>query len=133
MLLVSLSEVARESVPTRSWVLLRGLCSGRRYRTSAHRPVLALGMAVLFAFVAGRLGPSAALPAFLCLTAVGVALAVIDLETRRLPDALTRPSYAVGGRAARGGGRPWTQTRAGCCARGRAWPRCTPSTSRSAG
>jgi leader peptidase (prepilin peptidase)/N-methyltransferase len=42
-----------------------------------------------------RLGPNPALPAFLYLAAVGVALAVIDLDVRRLPNAIVLPSYAV--------------------------------------
>jgi leader peptidase (prepilin peptidase)/N-methyltransferase len=36
------------------------------------------------------------LPAFLYLAAVGVALAFIDIDVRRLPNVLTLPSYAVG-------------------------------------
>ena len=35
------------------------------------------------------------LPAYLYLTAVGVALAFIDLDTKRLPNALTLPSYPI--------------------------------------
>ena len=35
------------------------------------------------------------LPAFLWIGAVGVALTLIDLDVRRLPDALTLPSYPV--------------------------------------
>ena len=35
------------------------------------------------------------LPAYLYLTAVGVALAFIDLDTKRLPNVLTLPSYPI--------------------------------------
>ncbi|MGH3319106.1 MAG: prepilin peptidase [Streptosporangiaceae bacterium] len=56
-------------------------------------PLVAVG--VLFAVLTWRLGLGAALPAYLYLTVVGVALAVIDLRTKRLPDPLTLPSYAV--------------------------------------
>ena len=38
------------------------------------------------------------LPAFLYLAAISVALALIDLDTKRLPDAIVLPSYAVGSR-----------------------------------
>ena len=38
-----------------------------------------------------------AVPAYLCFGAIGVALAGIDLDTKRLPDVLTLPSYAVMG------------------------------------
>lgn len=42
-----------------------------------------------------RLGLQPALPAFLYLGAVGTALAIIDIDVRRLPDFLTLPSYPV--------------------------------------
>ncbi len=46
--------------------------------------------------MAGAVGAEPQLPAYLWLAAVGVTLAVIDLETLRLPDRLTLPSYPVG-------------------------------------
>jgi leader peptidase (prepilin peptidase) / N-methyltransferase len=46
--------------------------------------------------VAGAVGAEPQLPAYLWLAAVGVTLAVIDLETLRLPDRLTLPSYPAG-------------------------------------
>jgi leader peptidase (prepilin peptidase)/N-methyltransferase len=52
--------------------------------------------AVLFAAMAAWFGPVAQLPAYLYLMAVGVALALIDLDVQRLPDVLTLPSYPVG-------------------------------------
>lgn len=52
--------------------------------------------AVALGAVAGALGAEPQLPAYLWLAAVGVALAVIDIETLRLPDRLTLPSYPVG-------------------------------------
>ena len=42
-----------------------------------------------------RFGLDPVLPAYLYLAAVGLALALIDLDCRRLPDALTLPSYPV--------------------------------------
>jgi leader peptidase (prepilin peptidase)/N-methyltransferase len=54
--------------------------------------------ALLFVAVTVRLhahGQLAAVPAFLFFTALGVALALIDLETKRLPNALVLPSYPV--------------------------------------
>src|ERR687890_389087 len=50
-----------------------------------------------FVAVTARLGVTAALPAYLYLAAVGVALAVIDLDVLRLPDRIVLPSYAIGG------------------------------------
>jgi leader peptidase (prepilin peptidase)/N-methyltransferase len=51
---------------------------------------------VLFAGVGARLGLSPEVPAYAYFVAVGVALALIDVDTKRLPDALTLPSYVVG-------------------------------------
>jgi leader peptidase (prepilin peptidase) / N-methyltransferase len=56
-------------------------------------PVLAAGVCAVLGW---RPGPGALLPAFLYLGLVGVALAVIDLEHRRLPNALVLPSYVIG-------------------------------------
>jgi leader peptidase (prepilin peptidase)/N-methyltransferase len=52
--------------------------------------------AVALGAVAGAVGAEAQLPAYLWLAGVGVTLAVIDIETLRLPDRLTLPSYPVG-------------------------------------
>lgn len=54
-----------------------------------------------FGVLAARLVPQPgtryALPAFLVLAAAGVVLAVVDLDTHRLPDAVTLPAYPVVG------------------------------------
>jgi leader peptidase (prepilin peptidase)/N-methyltransferase len=61
------------------------------------RVVVVTGLAVVaLGAVAGAVGAAPQLPAYLWLAAVGVALAVIDVETMRLPDRLTLPSYPVG-------------------------------------
>ena len=57
-------------------------------------PAAAVTVAVL-ALVVWRIGPAPYLPAFCYLAVVGVALAFIDVELKRLPDALTLPSYAA--------------------------------------
>jgi leader peptidase (prepilin peptidase)/N-methyltransferase len=64
--------------------------SGRRVAV-----VTVLAAAALGATGAG-LGATAALPAYLWLGAVGVTLAVIDVDCQRLPDRLTLPTYPVG-------------------------------------
>jgi leader peptidase (prepilin peptidase)/N-methyltransferase len=46
--------------------------------------------------VAARFGPSLVLPAYLYLAAVAVALSLIDIDVRRLPNAIVLPSYLVG-------------------------------------
>jgi len=68
---------------------------------TAHSPGVALPAAagtsmltgLLFAATAQRFGANPALPAFLYLAAVGVTVAVVDLRSHRLPNALTLPSY----------------------------------------
>jgi leader peptidase (prepilin peptidase)/N-methyltransferase len=54
---------------------------------------------VVFGAIGWRLVPDPAdrmaLPAFLVLAAAGITLAVIDLDVRRLPDAITLPAYPV--------------------------------------
>jgi leader peptidase (prepilin peptidase)/N-methyltransferase len=86
----------RDNVPVVSWLLLRGSCRHCGARISVRYPLVELSTAVLFAAFAVRFGAHAVLPAFLYLAAVGVALALIDLDHQRLPDALTLPSYPVG-------------------------------------
>ena len=59
-------------------------------------PLFELGAALLFGGVALRIGPHADAPAFLYLAAVGWVLVVIDVQVKRLPNALTYPSYPIG-------------------------------------
>jgi leader peptidase (prepilin peptidase)/N-methyltransferase len=79
-----------------SWVLLRGHCRYCHEPISARYPLIELLTAVVFGLLAWEFGLSPELPAFLYLGAVGVALAAIDIDTKRLPDALTLPSYVAG-------------------------------------
>jgi leader peptidase (prepilin peptidase) / N-methyltransferase len=83
-------------VPAGQPVLVGGV-SPREHWNARRGAALMLVTAAVFALLAARFGPSAELPAFLYLGAVGVALAVIDLDCRRLPNSLTLPSYAIGG------------------------------------
>jgi leader peptidase (prepilin peptidase)/N-methyltransferase len=85
---------ARDNVPVLSWLLLRGRCRDCGTPISPRYPLVELGTAVLFALVAARLDPWA-VPAFAYLAAIGVALALIDLDTHRLPNVIVLPSYPV--------------------------------------
>ena len=87
---------ARDNVPVLSWLLLRGSCRDCGEPISPRYPLVELLTGVLFALMAWRFDATAVLPAYLYLTAIGVALAAIDLDTRRLPNVLTLPSYPVG-------------------------------------
>jgi leader peptidase (prepilin peptidase)/N-methyltransferase len=83
-------------VPVLSWVLLRGRCRDCAAPISVRYPLVELLTSVVFALLAFRIGGHADLPAFLYLGAVGVALALIDLDVHRLPNVLVLPSYPVG-------------------------------------
>jgi leader peptidase (prepilin peptidase)/N-methyltransferase len=85
----------RDNVPVVSWLLLGGKCRDCAEPISKRYPLVELGTGVLFAVVALRFGLDPVLPAYLYLAAVGVALTLIDLDVRRLPDVLTLPSYPV--------------------------------------
>lgn len=85
----------RDNVPVLSWLLLRGRCRHCHEPISPRYPFVELLTAVVFALLALRFDATAQLPAYLYLGAIGVALAFIDLDHKRLPDVLTLPSYAV--------------------------------------
>jgi len=85
----------RDNVPVAGWLLLKGKCRDCSAPISPRYPLVELATAALFAVMALRFGLDAVLPAYLYLAAVGLALAVIDLDCKRLPDALTLPSYPV--------------------------------------
>lgn len=87
-----------DNVPVLSWILLRGRCRDCQARISLRYPLVELGTAVVFGTIAIRFTEEStiwALSAYLYLGAIGVALALIDIDTHRLPNALVLPSYAV--------------------------------------
>lgn len=88
---------ARDNIPVLSWVLLQGRCRDCATPIEARYPLVEVATVVLFLLVGARFGLAPALPALLYLAAVGLALALIDLDTHRLPDVLVLPSYGVGG------------------------------------
>lgn len=90
---------ARDNVPVLSWLLLRGRCRHCAQPISRRYPLVEAGTGLLFAGTAAAVGPHAELPAFLYLAGVSVALAMIDIDTRRLPNVIVLPSYLVAGGA----------------------------------
>jgi leader peptidase (prepilin peptidase)/N-methyltransferase len=84
-----------ENIPVLSWLILRGRCSGCGSRISPRYPFVELLTGVLWVAMLWRFDVSLELPAYLYLVSVGVALAFIDLDHKRLPDVLTLPSYPV--------------------------------------
>jgi len=87
---------ARDNVPVLGWLFLRGRCRDCGEEVSPRYPLVEAGTGALFAVVALRFADDLpVLPAYLYLVAVGVALALIDVDVKRLPNALTYPSYPV--------------------------------------
>jgi len=87
----------RDNVPVLSWLLLRGRCRDCAAPISGRYPLVegltaSLFVAVVLRFTAVQ-DAAWAIPAYLYLAAIGVALALIDLDVRRLPDAIVLPSY----------------------------------------
>lgn len=89
----------RDNVPVLSWLLLRGRCRDCGEPISARYPLVELATGILFTLVALRFALDGdliwALPAYLYLAAIAVALALIDIDTHRLPNAIVLPSYPV--------------------------------------
>ncbi|WP_349898771.1 prepilin peptidase [Parafrigoribacterium soli] len=99
-----------DNVPLLSWVILRGRCRDCGSRISVRYPLVELGVALFFAIVAVIFAPAVTsaptaqaagaaalvLVAYLYLSAASVVLALIDLDVRRLPNAIVLPAYVVG-------------------------------------
>lgn len=99
-----------DNIPVISWLLLRGRCRDCAAPISWRYPVVELAGALFFAGVAVRFVPEVLatstpatlaaailqLVAFLYLAAISIALALIDLDTGRLPNVIVLPAYLVG-------------------------------------
>lgn len=88
----------RHNIPVLGWVWLRGRCADCGVRISARYPLVELATAVLFiaiGIVFAHRNLSAAIPAYWYLAAIGLALTMIDLDVKRLPDNIVLPSYLV--------------------------------------
>lgn len=95
-----------DNIPVLSWLLLRGKCRDCGIGISARYPLVELGTALFFVLIAlnfssglidtARLPAAAAtLVAFLYLGGISVALALIDIDTRKLPNRIVLPAYPV--------------------------------------
>ena len=89
---------ARHNVPVLGWLMLRGSCADCGEPISARYPLVEAATGIAFALTALRFADDLMLlPAYLAFTAVAIALALIDLDVRRLPDAIVLPAYpAIG-------------------------------------
>jgi leader peptidase (prepilin peptidase) / N-methyltransferase len=86
-----------DNVPVLSWLVLGGRCRHCQSRISGRYPLVEMATGAVFAVLTWRIGLEPELPAFLYLGAIGVALWMIDLDVKRLPNAIVLPSYAVAG------------------------------------
>lgn len=98
-----------DNIPVVSWLLLRGKCRDCAAPISVRYPLVELAGAVAFGLVAWRFLPPvleadggtavaagvAQLVAFLYFAAISIALALIDLDTQRLPNVIVLPAYLV--------------------------------------
>jgi leader peptidase (prepilin peptidase)/N-methyltransferase len=88
----------RHNIPVLGWLVLRGRCADCGAPISARYPLVELGTGVTFACLAALFTTRhalPALPAYLYFAAAGIALALIDIDVRRLPNAIVLPSYPV--------------------------------------
>ena len=99
-----------DNVPVLSWLVLRGKCRECAAPISVRYPLVELGTGLFFVTVAVLFAPTIlaapdtrsivsgllVLVAFLFLAAVSVALALIDIDVHKLPNAIVLPAYAVG-------------------------------------
>lgn len=99
-----------DNIPVVSWLVLRGKCRDCAAPISVRYPLVELAAAIAFGLVAWRFSPAllaatgpvellaAALElvAFLYFFAISLALALIDLDTHRLPNVIVLPAYLVG-------------------------------------
>ena len=86
-----------DNVPLVSWLALRGRCRHCAAPISVRYLVVEVLVAALWVAVAWRFGLTFAAVALAYLALVTVALAFIDIDVRRLPDALVLPSYPIVG------------------------------------
>lgn len=80
-----------QNIPVLSWLALRGRCAYCGAPIAWQYPAVEAGTALLFAACLAWLGPTHAAWAAMAFCAASLALAVIDIQTRLLPDELTLP------------------------------------------
>lgn len=102
---------ARDNVPVIGWVLLRGRCRDCSSAISARYPIIEALTGLAFVAitlwylphvltattVATAVAGVLELVAYLYFAAITIALALIDIDVKRLPDPIVLPSIVVGG------------------------------------
>lgn len=103
------SIAPRDNVPVLSWLVLRGRCRRCQMAIPVRYPAIELLTGVGFGVVAlvfgaevlaatsstAMIAGALRLVAVCYLAAISIALAAIDIDLRRLPDAIVLPAYAV--------------------------------------
>ena len=98
-----------DNIPLVSWLVLRGKCRNCKAPISVRYPLVELGTGLFFGiitwFSADSILSATSVPtlvaaalvavAYLYLAAISVALALIDLDVKRLPNAIVLPAYVV--------------------------------------
>jgi leader peptidase (prepilin peptidase)/N-methyltransferase len=85
-----------QNIPVLSYLLLRGRCASCRNPVSVRYPVVEAAVAVLSLIVAWVFGPTPQTIAALGFTWTLVALSLIDLDHKLLPDSMTLPLLWAG-------------------------------------
>jgi leader peptidase (prepilin peptidase)/N-methyltransferase len=90
---------ARDNIPVLSWILLRARCRACGKPISARYPLVELGTGITWLVLGWWAwqpdGIDPLLPLLLALGTAGVALSMIDLDHKRLPDAIVIPLYPI--------------------------------------
>ncbi len=87
---------ARHNIPVLSWLLLRGRCASCKAAIARRYPLVEAFTGIVSVVVAWHFGASWATPAALVLTWFLIALSLIDLDHKLLPDNLTLPLVWLG-------------------------------------
>lgn len=86
---------AYDNVPVLSWLLLRGRCRDCSAPISARYPVVEAVTALLWALVAAVAGETVDVVLGIVLVTALVPITLIDLDHRRIPNAITLPAAIV--------------------------------------
>lgn len=87
---------ALENIPLLSYLLLKGRCSACGTAISLRYPLVELATGLVSAYAAWHFGPTLQTAGALLLLWSLIALAVIDIDTQLLPDAITLPLLWLG-------------------------------------
>lgn len=88
----------RHHVPVLGWLVRRGRCADCTSPVSPRYPLVEAATGLLFVGVALRIvhvDKASALPAYFYFAAAGIALSVIDIGHKRLPNKIVLPCYPV--------------------------------------